>query len=152
MLTLGFGGSTGIYVSDQLVKAMQYAVRAKDGGCILELVVDIGNCLHLDQSTLHMKERWQAAGYDSAHAAEGVLGSGSKEEYCVHDPRRIRQLKHVTLCDAGTATAAGFKTGTGSAGPPGRKNPGNPRFPHGPMHLTSPFDHVMGLMGSRWVF
>ena len=110
-------GNGVLYVTDQLAKAMQYTAGKPQGGCILQLAA--GNCLHLDRSNIHMKGTWQNAGYDSAHAAAGVLGGGSREEYCIKDPRRIRQLESVTLCDTGLATAAGVTTVTDSAGPSG---------------------------------
>ena len=88
----------GVYVTDQLGKAMRYAQGRPHGCCVLQLEVDIGNCLHLDSSNLGLRQTWQACNmYDSAHAAEGVLGSGSKEEYCVKDPRRITQLRQVII-------------------------------------------------------
>ena len=112
----------GVYVTDQLSKAMNYTEGKPHGGCVLQLDVDIGNCLHLSSSNLHMKKTWHSNGYDSAHAAEEVLSSGSKEEYCIGDARRVKQLEVVTLCDAGKARAAGFKTVTNSAGPPNHCN------------------------------
>ena len=138
-----------LLVSQELIKALQYTATKPHGGCILQLEVDIGDCLHLDSGNLEMRKTWQEAGYDSAHAAEGVLKPGSKvapspaarpaptstpnffpcidyhrdccskEEYCIKDPMRVRQLCHVTLCDTSKAKAAGFKTVAGSEGPLG---------------------------------
>ena len=57
--------------------------------------------------------------YDSPHAAEGVLGSGSKEEYCIKDPQRIVQLRQVIICNTGNAKVAGFTVVKDPAVPPG---------------------------------
>ena len=114
----GLRPGAGVYVTDQLAKAMHYAQGKPHGGCVLQLEVDLGDCLHLDGGNLGMRRTWHGE-YDSAHAAEGVLGSGSKEEYCIKDPRMVKKLVHVTLVDAGKAKAAGFKTATDAAGPPG---------------------------------
>lgn len=42
----------------------------------MQLEVDIGYCLDLNQSNMELRHTWQAAGYDSVHAAEGVLHNG----------------------------------------------------------------------------
>ena len=108
----------GVYVTDQLAKAMHYAQGKPHGGCVLQLEVSIGNCLHLHSGNLGMRRTWHGE-YDSAHAAEGVLGSGSKEEYCIKYPRMVTQLAHVTLVDVGRARAAGFTTAADTTGPAG---------------------------------
>jgi len=43
----------------------------------LVLMVEVGNCLHVDEKTAHtQRSTWADMGYDSVHAAENVLGFG----------------------------------------------------------------------------
>jgi len=63
-------------MSGDITKAIVYAQKQLHGGCILQLEVDIGYCLDLNQSNMELRHTWQAAGYDSVHAAEGVLHNG----------------------------------------------------------------------------
>jgi hypothetical protein len=109
---------TGIYVTGTLAKAMEYTTKKPHGGCILQLVVDMGNCLHLDPSNLHLQKTWQDAGFDSAHAPDKLLGPHNMEEFCIKEPRRVLQLAVVTPCDAVKAAAAGFKPVQDPRGPP----------------------------------
>ena len=108
----------------KLDKASEHAFdrKTKAAGCIMQLTVDVGNCLVLTASNLAKRKTWQDEGYDSVFAAEGVWEPGSKEEYCIKSPRQITMMTHVVLRDAKEAKAAGFriiKAKTDEAGPPG---------------------------------
>tara|TARA_B100000780_G_scaffold217585_1_gene156841 strand:- start:1314 stop:1550 length:237 start_codon:yes stop_codon:yes gene_type:complete len=71
------GAHAGIYMTGDLYKAHSYARKHACGGCILVLMVEVGNCLHLDEKTAHtQRSTWADMGYDSVHAAENVLGFG----------------------------------------------------------------------------
>ena len=109
----------GVYFSPDIHKAMHYASDKLHGGCILQLEVELGNCYQIRIGDAdHTSWRDHEPPFDSAHAPEGALGGNSLEEFCIRDPRRIRQLSSVTLGNTGKAGRANFTVVHGAAGPP----------------------------------
>jgi hypothetical protein len=100
----------GVYVTGALAKAMQYAGRNPNGGVILTLKVDMGRIKHYKKGDSKGDPRafknWTTEGYDSAHAAAGVLSHSSSalEEFCISDPKRIT----LTGAVLGDTSAADF--------------------------------------------
>jgi len=99
----------GLYVTTTLQKALNYADRMPCRGVIFELRVDLGRCYTItandrDNGNLEM---WQQMGYDSAWAAEGIIGE--REENCIKDPRPPRiMIQNITLGHTGEAKRAGY--------------------------------------------
>ena len=98
----------GVYVTTTLQKALNYAQGTAgkpnwaDGG-VLVLEVALGRCYRLRSSSQEERTSWAARGYDSAWAAEGVIGI--REENCVRDPACIR-ITNVVL---GNTSSTGFR-------------------------------------------
>ena len=108
----------GVYITTTLEKALNYAHglpsnRNPARGAVLVLEVDIGRCYAVRFNNVAECTGWQQRGYDSAWAAEGVIGE--REENCVRDPARIR-ITNVVLGHTGQARSLGYvvRNGGGS--------------------------------------
>eukprot|EP01044_Picomonas_judraskeda_P004028 COSAG03_NODE_345_length_8808_cov_5.062349_6_plen_289_part_00 len=105
---------SGVYITTTLAKALHYAgrdgVHGKQpnpaGGAVLKLKVDLGRCYIVRSDSHHQRIAWAANGYDSAWAAEGVIGE--REENCVRDPARL-QIIDVILGNTGEAKRHGYR-------------------------------------------
>jgi len=100
----------GVYITTTLEKALNYAHglpnnRNPARGAVLVLEVDIGRCYAVRFNNVAECTGWQQRGYDSAWAAEGVIGE--REENCVRDPARIR-ITNVVLGHTGQARSLGY--------------------------------------------
>ena len=84
----------GIYCTSTLRKAMEY-LKGPYGGIVLQLKVDLGNCIQLVPNDPMMKT-WQNQ-YDSAWAPFSAVNPGDigKEENCVKDPKRIKVVQAI---------------------------------------------------------
>jgi len=112
----------GVYVTTTLEKALNYAKRDDPSlrtygiephpaaGGVLKLEVDLGRCYTVRSSSRSECTDWVSWGYDSAWAAEGVIGV--LEENCVLDPRRIR-ITDVILGNTGAAQRLGYEVRSG---------------------------------------
>jgi hypothetical protein len=96
----------GLYVTTTLQKALNYAERNPCQGAIFELRVQLGRCYKVTVDDRNMK-KWQEMGYDSAWAAQGIIGE--REENCIKDPRPPRVvIQNITLGHTGEAKRAGY--------------------------------------------
>ena len=100
----------GIYVTTTLLKALTYAQGTASkpnpaGGGVLMLEIDLGRCYHVRSSSQAQRTSWIAQDFDSAWAAEGVIGE--REENCVRDPARIR-VTNVVLANTRAAQGNGY--------------------------------------------
>jgi hypothetical protein len=99
----------GLYVTSTLEKALNYAKPKPCNGAVFELRVDLGECYTItanDRDNGNL-QTWQQMGYDSAWAAEGIIGE--REENCIKDPRPPRVvIKHIVLGHTGEANSAGY--------------------------------------------
>ena len=97
----------GLYVTTTPQKALNYAERMPFRGVIFELRVHLGRCYKVTSANDSNKAKWQEMGYDSAWAAEGVIGE--REENCIKDPRPPRvMIQNITLGHTGEAKRAGY--------------------------------------------
>jgi len=73
---------------------MEY-LKGPYGGIVLQLKVDLGNCIQLVPNDPMMKT-WQSQ-YDSAWAPFSAVNPGDmgKEENCVKDPKRIKVVQAI---------------------------------------------------------
>lgn len=105
---------SGVYITTTLAKALHYAGRVgvhgkqpnPAGGAVLKLKVNLGRCFIVRSDSHHQRVAWAANGYDSAWAAEGVIGE--REENCVRDPARL-QIIDVILGNTGEAKCHGYR-------------------------------------------
>ena len=74
------------------------------------LEVALGRCYRVRSSSQEERTSWAAHGYDSAWAAEGVIGI--REENCVRDPARIR-ITNVVLGNTRAAQDSGYEVCNG---------------------------------------
>jgi hypothetical protein len=99
----------GLYVTTTLQKALNYATRMDCKGVIFQLRVDLGRCYTItanDRDNGNL-QTWQQMGYDSAWAAEGIIGE--REETCIKDPRPPRVvIEHIILGHTEQAKSAGY--------------------------------------------
>jgi hypothetical protein len=96
----------GLYVTTTLEKALQYAKPMPCKGAIFELRVELGRC-YIVTANDRNKANWQNMGYDSAWAAEDIIGE--REENCIKDPRPPRVvIQNITLGHTGEANRAGY--------------------------------------------
>ena len=103
----GMSLGRGLYVTTTLEKALNYAKRTPCKGAIFELRVELGQCYSVTDNSDRNKAKWQDMGYDSAWAAEGIIGE--REENCIKDPRPPRVvIKHIDLGHTGKANSDGY--------------------------------------------
>jgi len=96
----------GLYVTTTLQKALNYAERNPCQGAIFELRVQLGRCYNVTVDDSN-RTKWQEMGYDSAWAAQGIIGE--REENCIKDPRPPRVvIQNITLGHTGEAKRAGY--------------------------------------------
>ncbi len=100
----------GVYITTTLQKALNYASRNHASGGVLKLEVDLGRCYTVRSSAHRERTDWASRGYDSAWAAEGVIGI--REENCVLDPKRI-SITDVILGNTGAAQRFGYEVQSG---------------------------------------
>ena len=105
----------GVYVTAVLQKALSDAQGPSNspnpaGGGVLVLEVDLGRCYTVRSSSEAERMGWAAQGYDSAWAAEGVIGK--YEECCVSDPARIR-ITNTVVSHARQARDIGYVVRSG---------------------------------------
>jgi hypothetical protein len=99
----GMSLGRGLYVTTTLEKALNYAKRTPCKGAIFQLV----QCYSVTDNSDRNKAKWQDMGYDSAWAAEGIIGE--REENCIKDPRPPRVvIQNITLGHTGEANRAGY--------------------------------------------
>ena len=102
----------GLYVTTTLQKALNYAAPKPCQGAIFELQVHLGRCYRVTSRDDSNRTKWQEMGYDSAWAAEGIIGE--REENCIKDPRPPRvTIKNVILGHTGEAKRAGYSVVNG---------------------------------------
>ncbi|EOD39072.1 hypothetical protein EMIHUDRAFT_223954 [Emiliania huxleyi CCMP1516] len=105
----------GVYVTTTLLKALNYAEGTAGkpnpaAGGVLVLEVALGRCYRVRSNSQGERTSWAARGYDSAWAAEGVIGI--REEHCVRDPARIR-ITNVVLGNTRAAQDSGYQVCNG---------------------------------------
>jgi hypothetical protein len=101
----------GLYVTNTLEKALNYAQPMPCRGAIFELRVQLGRCYRVTANDSN-RQNWQEMGYDSAWASEGIIGE--RDENCFKDPRHPRVvIQNVILCHTGEAKRAGYSVVNG---------------------------------------
>ena len=105
----------GVYVTTTLEKALNYAKgvasspNPADGG-VFQLRVDLGRCYTVRSGDRGERKGWAERGYDSAWAAEGIIGA--REENCVRDPARVG-IVNVVLGNTAAAGRLGYEVRNG---------------------------------------
>ena len=106
LVCAGAALGSGLYVTTTLQKALNYAGRNPCQGAIFELRVQLGRCYTVTVNDSN-RTKWQEMGYDSAWAAEGIIGE--REENCIKDPRPPRvTIQNISLGHTGEAKRAGY--------------------------------------------
>jgi hypothetical protein len=96
----------GLYVTTTREKALQYAKPMPCKGAIFELRVELGLCYTVTANDRN-QANLQNMGYDSAWAAEGIIGE--REENCIKDPHPPRVvIQNITLGHTGEADRASY--------------------------------------------
>lgn len=89
----------GIYLSRDQQKASRYPIgHPKGDKVIIQVLVDVGKVITIRYQNDPVRKTWYHSGYDSAWVPEWPAVR-TLEENCVRDPRRIKILQIIRLCE-----------------------------------------------------